>query len=144
MCSHCTNPYFLSGITGRQGRLLDRINTSSVGFAATCLAAARARLGSDMPPAYHSLPSHRFATLKGKANSWVCSHRTNPLFVGDSGRQATRSVGLDVRPLQDVRKYHRHSIAQHFQKNNPQNARYYKILWRTCRFFQKVFHILPV
>ena len=28
------------------------------------LAAARARLGSDMPPAYHSLPLRRFATQR--------------------------------------------------------------------------------
>ena len=31
-----------------------------------CLAAARSRRGSDMPPACHSLPRRRFATLKGK------------------------------------------------------------------------------
>ena len=30
-----------------------------------CLAAARSRRGSDMPPACHSLPRRRFATLKG-------------------------------------------------------------------------------
>ena len=32
-----------------------------------CLAAARSRRGSDMPPACHSLPRRRFATLKGAA-----------------------------------------------------------------------------
>ena len=30
------------------------------------LAAARSRSGSDMPPACHSLPSHRFATQRGR------------------------------------------------------------------------------
>ena len=32
-----------------------------------CLAAARSRRGSDMPPACHSLPRRRFATLEGAA-----------------------------------------------------------------------------
>ena len=32
-----------------------------------CLATARSRRGSDMPPACHSLPRRRFATLKGAA-----------------------------------------------------------------------------
>ena len=35
--------------------------------AGDCLAAARSRRGSDMPPACHSLPRRRFATLKGAA-----------------------------------------------------------------------------
>ena len=33
---------------------------------ATCLAAARSRRGSDMPPACHSLPRRRFATPGGR------------------------------------------------------------------------------
>ena len=33
-----------------------------------CLAAARSRRGSDMPPACHSLPRRRFAALKGAAH----------------------------------------------------------------------------
>ena len=32
----------------------------------TCLAAARLRRGSDMPPACHSLPRRRFASLQGE------------------------------------------------------------------------------
>ena len=32
----------------------------------TCLAAARSRRGSDMPPACHSLPRRRFASLQGE------------------------------------------------------------------------------
>ena len=35
--------------------------------AGDCLAAARSRRGSDMPPACHSLPRRRFATLAGAA-----------------------------------------------------------------------------
>jgi len=38
---------------------------------ASCLAAARSRRGSDMPPACHSLPRRRFATLKGKPRRFV-------------------------------------------------------------------------
>ena len=41
---------------------------SSVSFADSCLAAARSRHGSDLPPAGHSLPRRRFAT-QGKAFS---------------------------------------------------------------------------
>ena len=37
------------------------------GAARHCLAAARSRRGSDMPPACHSLPRRRFATLRGAA-----------------------------------------------------------------------------
>ena len=37
------------------------------GAARHCLAAARSRRGSDMPPACHSLPRRRFATLEGAA-----------------------------------------------------------------------------
>jgi chromosome partitioning protein len=40
---------------------------TSSGAARTCLAAARSPRGSDRPPACHSLPRRRFATLKGKA-----------------------------------------------------------------------------
>ena len=35
--------------------------------AGDCLAAARSRRGSDMPPACHSLPRRRFVTLEGAA-----------------------------------------------------------------------------
>ncbi len=41
-------------------------NTSSVGYADTCLAAARSRSGSDSPPDCHSLPERRFATRWGR------------------------------------------------------------------------------
>ena len=37
------------------------------GTSCHCLAAARSRRGSDMPPACHSLPRRRFATLEGAA-----------------------------------------------------------------------------
>ena len=40
-----------------------------------CLAAARSRRGSDMPPACHSLPRRRFATLVGAA----LRSKTSPL-----------------------------------------------------------------
>ena len=40
--------------------------TSSVRCADSCLAAARSRHGSDMPPACHSLPWRHCVTLKGK------------------------------------------------------------------------------
>ncbi len=35
-------------------------------YADRCLAAARSRRGSDMPPVCHSLPRRRFASLKGR------------------------------------------------------------------------------
>ena len=41
------------------------IYPSSVGYADTCLAAARAHRGSDSPPDCHSLPRRRFATSRG-------------------------------------------------------------------------------
>ena len=43
-----------------------RASTSFVAFGDTCLAAARSRHGSDMPPACHSLPWRHCVTLKGK------------------------------------------------------------------------------
>ena len=39
-------------------------DTSSVSYADSCLAAARSRRGSDVPPARHSLPRRRFATSR--------------------------------------------------------------------------------
>ena len=54
----------------------------------SCLAAARSRRGSDMPPACHSLPRRRFATLKGK-----------PLAGRKNRTQAEACVLLSLRPV---------------------------------------------
>ena len=51
-----------------------------------CLAAARSRRGSDMPPACHSLPRRRFATLVGAAlrgkNSTLAQRGSAPHPLG--------------------------------------------------------------
>ena len=54
-----------AGVTGDEGREFP----SSVTFGDSCLAAARSRRGSDLPPAGHSLPRRRFAT-PGEARAY--------------------------------------------------------------------------
>jgi len=58
---------------------------SSVSFADSCLAAARSRHGSDLPPAGHSLPRRRFAT-QGKPEVYPAG---DCLPLGEGGPAST-------------------------------------------------------
>ena len=78
--------------------------TSSVSYADSCLAAAQSRRGSDMPPACHSLPRRRFATLKGKPFT------ASPLCLPQRGRRSLRlrraicrSAARYTAPPSDIR-----------------------------------------
>ena len=65
--------------------LCGTILTSSVSFAATCLASARSRSGSDSTPYCHSIPSRRFATQGGRV-----IHPSASLPKGEGDRRQVR------------------------------------------------------